>query len=143
MSAPDLQQPVLTPAGEIRAAFDAIAPEHRVTLLEMRSLIFDVAWRTDGVGEIAETLKWGQPSYAPAKPRIGSSVRLGVSKAGRPALFFICHSGLVDRFRELYGDQLEIEGNRAILLPPGKPLPKTALRHCIAMTLTWHIVRKA
>ena len=110
-------------------------------MLQIRSLIFDVAHETEGVGEITEMLKWGQPSYAPLKSRIGSSVRLGVSKSAHPALFFICHSGLVDRFRELYQNELEFEGNRAILLPSSKPVPEKALRHCIAMTLTWHIRR--
>lgn len=137
-SAPDLQT-VPPPGDEIRAAFSTLPPQHRAALLQMRSLIFDVAHETESVGEITETLKWGQPSYAPLKSRIGSSVRLGVSKSGHPALFFICHSGLVDRFRELYAGQLRFEGNRAILLPPGKPVPEKALRHCIAMTLTWHI----
>lgn len=137
-SAPDLQT-VPPPGDDTSAAFNAMAPQHRAALLQIRSLIFDVARETEGVGEITETLKWGQPSYAPAKPRIGSSVRLGVSKSGHPALFFICHSGLVDRFRELYEGQLRFEGNRAILLPSSKPVPEKALRHCIAMTLTWHI----
>lgn len=137
-SAPDLQ--TMSPPGDaIRAAFNAMAPQHRAALLQIRSLIFGVAHETEGVGEITETLKWGQPSYAPLKPRIGSSVRLGVSKSGHLALFFICHSGLVDRCRELYQNELEFEGNRAILLPPGKPVPENALRYCIAMTLTWHI----
>ena len=140
-SAPDARLETL-PQGEIRAVFDAIAPQHRDTLLDMRALIHDVARHTEAVGEITETLKWGEPSYTPARPRIGSSVRLGVARSGQPALFFICHGGLVDRFREIYGNELEFEGNRAILLPQGTQPNDDALRHCIALALTWHIARR-
>jgi hypothetical protein len=44
----------------------------RRTLLLVRDLIFTTATDLEDVGEINETLKWGQPSYVPARPRTGS-----------------------------------------------------------------------
>jgi hypothetical protein len=107
----------------------------------LRRLIFQTAAETPGVGELAETLKWGQPSYAPKKPRIGSSVRLGARDDGAVAVYFICHTHLVDRFRERYPDHFNFEGNRALVFEEGAPLPEDELKHCIAMALTYHLGR--
>lgn len=107
-------------------------------LHELRLLVFETAAETRGVGELAESLKWGEPSYTPKKPRTGSSVRIGATKDGRVAAYFICHTHLVTRFREHYGDRLTFEGDRAILLDPAAPLPRDELRHCFAMALTYH-----
>ena len=108
----------------------------------LRGLIAETARETDGVGEIAESVKWGEPSFAPVRPRVGSSVRLQERANGDVALMFICHTGLVERFRELYGDMLTLEGNRAIVLSGGEALPADALKHCIAMTLTYHLGKR-
>ena len=40
--------------------------------------------------------------------------------------------------RQLYRDELTFGGNRSILLEADQPLPKAALRHCIALALTYH-----
>jgi hypothetical protein len=53
-------------------AFDALPDPARQTLLLVRDLIFTTAIDLEDVGEIYETLKWGQPSYVPARPRTGS-----------------------------------------------------------------------
>ncbi len=108
----------------------------------LRALIAETARETPGVGGIAESLKWGEPSFAPARPRIGSSVRLQERANGDVALMFICHTGLVDRFRERYGDTLTLEDNRAIVVSPQNDLPADALKHCIAMALTYHLAKR-
>ncbi|WP_424993275.1 DUF1801 domain-containing protein [Oceaniradius stylonematis] len=107
-----------------------------------RTLILQAAAETDAVGELAESVKWGEASFTPARPRIGSSVRIQERPNGDEALMFICHTGLVDEFRDLYGDTLAFEGNRAIVLPAGEPVDEAAIRHCIALALTWHRRKK-
>lgn len=129
------------PAGEIAAAFDAYDSDTRSHLMELRAIIFDTARHIEGLGELAETLKWGQPSYTPKKRGIGSSVRLATTEQGEPALFFICHTKFIERFRDHYGNALRLEGNRAVVLDGNQPLPQEALRHCIAMALTYHLNR--
>ena len=61
---------------------------------------------------------------------------------GRVGLYFICHTGLVNRFREIYPQALDFEGNRAILLTPGYDADRDILAHCIAMALNYHLDRQ-
>jgi len=111
----------------------------------LRALIYETAEEAPQIGRISETLKWGQPSYAPVKAHIGSSIRLGTPKnaADKCALFFICHTNLVDQFREIYAETLRFEGNRAIVINPAGALPREPLKHCIAMALTYHLNKQA
>ena len=129
------------PSGEVKRVFDAFDAPVRERLLTLRTLIYETAQETPEVSDIAETLKWGEPSYAPARPKIGSSVRLGVSKAspGDCALFFICNTNLIDEFRSLYAEQMRFDGNRAILIHAEEALPLDPLKHCITLALTYHL----
>ncbi len=113
----------------------------RSNLAPLRQLILSVAMSNPAIGPLAESLKWGEPSYTPLKKGIGSSVRIAPRKDGMVVLNFICHTGLVDRFREIYGDRLAFEGNRTIVIDPSRPLPEPELRHCIAMVLTYFMKR--
>lgn len=106
-------------------------------LSPLRDLILATARELPGVGTIDESLKWGEPSYTPLKKGIGSSVRLAVRKDGKVLVNFICHTGLVDRFREAYAGQMEFVGNRSIIIDPAAPIPLKELQHCIAMALTY------
>ena len=132
-----MQTHVEMPA-DVTAAFEALSDDARPRLLSIRDLIFKVAADTDGVGEIVETLKWGQPSYLTVRPKSGSTVRLGVSKDGRPALFCHCQTTLVGEYRELYDADFDFEGNRAVILKDEPPLPVAELEHCLALALTYH-----
>ena len=116
----------------------------REKLLELRSLILDTAARTDGVGEIEETLKWGQPSYLTSKTKSGSTIRIDAFEddGSLCALHFICHTNLVETFRQLYSDKLRFEGNRSIVLDAKEPLPVAELGHCIALALTYHLDKR-
>ena len=104
----------------------------------LRQLIMDTAAALPQVGPLEESLKWGEPSYTPQKKNTGSSVRIARRKDGRVALHFICHTGLIDEFRELY-PQLNFEGKRGIIVDLTKPLPTEELRHCIAKALTYFL----
>jgi hypothetical protein len=108
----------------------------------LRRLIAE-AGAASAAGEIVESVKWGQASFAPARPRVGSSVRIERRTNGALALMFICHTGLVDRFRELYGNRLQCEGNRAIVIEAGADVPEEEIRHCIAMAFTCHLKRRS
>jgi hypothetical protein len=111
--------------------------EHRNQLAPFRQLILTTAAQTKGIGDIAESFKWGEPSYTPSNKGIGSSVRLAPRKDGKVSMHFICYTGLVERFRALYANCLEFEGNRTIVIDVSKPVPEAQLRHCIAMALTY------
>jgi hypothetical protein len=63
------------------------------------------------------------------------------SAAGRYAVYFHCQTDLVATFRELYPG-LNYGGNRSILLDASEALPETALRHCVALALTYHVNKR-
>jgi hypothetical protein len=123
----------------VEAVFGAYPSPVRSKLLALRRLILDTADATEGVGTLEETLKWGQPSYLTTESKSGSTIRIDQVKAeaGRYAVYFHCQTNLVETFRELYPG-LRYGGNRSILLDAGEKLPEKALRHCIALALTYH-----
>ena len=102
-------------------------------------LIFDVAHETEGVRELEETLKWGQPSYLTKKSKSGSTIRIGREKKtqGDYAIYFKCQTSLVDSFKKLYKNKFRYEGNRAILFNISDEIPVDELSHCIEMALTY------
>jgi hypothetical protein len=126
---------ISTPA--VAAAFAKFPTSIRARLMALREMIFEVAAATPGVGALEETLKWGEPAYLTPSGS-GSTIRLGW-KAAAPdeaALYFICTTGLVDRFRELYPRSFRFGANRALLFDAKAKVPDKALRHCIALALT-------
>lgn len=128
----------------VAAVFKAYAPSLRPRLEALRELVFDTAAKTEGVGPLEETLKWGQPSYLTTESGSGSTVRIDRLKNRDDgyAIYFHCQSGLVDIFREIYPDTFIYEGNRAIVLAAKDRLPARALGHCIALALTHHARKK-
>ena len=128
----------------IEAVFEAYPQPVKSRLLALRRLIFDTAKTTKGVGALEEALKWGQPSYLTTESKSGSTVRIDQVKAeaGRYAVYFHCQTDLVETFRERY-PELRYGGNRSILLDAREKLPEAALRHCIALALTYHARKKA
>lgn len=112
----------------------------RARLLDIRSLIFEVAAKTDGVGPLTETLKWGEPAYLTEASGSGSTVRLGATRSfpDRCAVFFNCNTTLVETFRSHVGGELEFEGNRAVILPAQAAIPGAALAFCLRAALTYH-----
>ena len=127
----------------VAAVFEAYPKPLRSKLQALRRLIFDTARTTDGVGPLEEALKWGQPSYLTTETKSGSTIRIDqVSDApDRYAVYFHCQTDLVSTFRELY-PELTYGGNRSILLDASDELPEAALRHCVALALTYHLNKR-
>ena len=127
----------------VAAVFSGYPTPLRAKLLALRRLILDTAKATKGVGALEETLKWGQPSYLTTESKSGSTIRIDQLKAeaGQYAVYFHCQTDLVETFRELY-PELRYGGNRSILLNASDKLPETALRHCVALALTYHLRKR-
>lgn len=137
------QAPRLDPRSKVAALFRGYPSGVARKLMDLRRLIFDVAAGTAGVGEIEETLKWGQPSYLTARSGSGSTIRIDRVRArpGRYAMYFHCRTTLVDTFRHLYPSTFRYEGNRAILFDENEKVPVAALRQCISLALTYHLTK--
>ena len=101
---------------QVAAVFRSYPRGVAAKLRALRRLILDVAALTEGVGEVQETLRWGQPSYLTARPRSGSTIRI-------------------------YPGTFRYEGNRAIVFDESDEVPVGALRRCIALALTDHLPR--
>src|SRR6266852_4558302 len=127
----------------VDAVFSAYPKPIKAKLLALRRLIFDTAKTTRGVGALQETLKWGQPSYLTTETKSGSTIRIDQVKsaADQYAVYFHCQTDLVETFRELY-PELSYGGNRSILLNAQDALPEPALRHCVALALTYHLNKR-
>jgi hypothetical protein len=124
--------------------FNAYPKPVRDRLLALRKIILGVAKTTPGVGRIEEVLRWGQPSYITPETGSGSTIRIGHIKnePTKYAMYFICTSGLIDDFKELYRGKMKFAGNRSIVFDVSDRLPEGPLRHCISLALTYHLRNK-
>ena len=129
------QIPYCPPA--VSAVFETYPPQAKDLLLAVRTLVFDTAANLKNVGAVTETLKWGEPAYL---TKSGTTIRLAWSpkRADSVGLFVNCQTTLVETWREHYGDQLNLVGNREIRLFLDQTPTEAPLRHCIAMALTYH-----
>ena len=119
----------------IKTHFDGYPDDVRVRLEELRSLIFELSSDLD-LGEIEESLKWGEPSYS---VKTGSTIRIDwkLKSPNNYYLFFNCQTKLIDTFRELHDGTLAFQCNRAIVLNLTEPLPKAPIKQCLELALTY------
>ena len=128
---------------DVKAVFDSYPTKLREKLLQLRHLIFTTASETEGVGDLIETLKWRQPAYLTENPKGGTTIRIDAVKgqANCFAMYFHCQTTLISTFREMYGDTLTFQDNRGIVFTADEEIPKVAVKHCIALALTYHARR--
>ena len=124
------------PFEDIICNWPQAAQTHFCTL---RDIVHDVA-KGVRIGDLTETLKWGEPAWLPKKSGIGSTLRASWSLKRPKALglFLNCNSTLPETMRTLYPKTFEFDGKRSIFLPLDCPLPTDALHHCAHLTLTYH-----
>ncbi len=128
------------PDPKVRQKFQAYPDGVREKMLFLRRLVLETAQETDGVGEVEETLKWGEPSYL---VKGGSTVRMDWKERSpdQVAFYFNCQSALVETFRELYPERFRFEGNRAVVLGVNDDIPVDAVKHCVSLALVYHKIK--
>ena len=128
---------VLLENPKVSQVFEKHPEPIRKKLLFLRQLILETASETEGIEQLEETLKWGEPSYLTKK---GSTIRINSKKSdsNQYAIYFNCKTILVETFREIYRDTFCFEDNRAIVFNQGDKIPIEQLKHCIALALTYH-----
>ncbi len=115
-------------------------PENIQSLLfRVREAILLVAQELD-ITDLQETLKWNEPSYLAER---GSTIRFDWKEKypQQIAIYFNCKTSLVETFKELYGDRLNFEGNRAIVFDINEPVLWPELKHCVALSLRYHEIK--
>lgn len=127
----------------VAKAFDAYPPAIQRRLLVLRKLIFATAAATEGIGELEETLRWGEPAYL-TKNKSGSLVRIDwkKNKPDQYAMYFHCQTNLIETFRAEFPNTFIFEGNRAIIFRLDDKVPTKELSLCIAAALTYHRNKK-
>ncbi len=123
----------------LKKKFDTYPNRVSKKLHSIRSLIFEVA-KQHQLGEVSETLKWGEPSYSVAG---GSPIRMDWKQRSpnSVSLYFNCNTTLVETFREIYADRLQLIGKRELRLAIDEPIPTAALCHCIELALRYHKIK--
>jgi hypothetical protein len=126
---------------EVASVFDSYPQNIRTRLLYLRQLILDTAAMIEGVGEIEESLKWGEPSYLTPKTKSGSTIRIAWKKSQREqySIYFKCTANLVPAFKEKYPEEFNFGGNRSIDFNIDDKVPVKELKSCIALALTYHL----
>jgi len=124
---------------KVKGKFATYPEDARLQLLSIRDAIFQVA-ADESLGEIAESLKWNEPSY---QSNNGSPIRMDW-KAKSPAVvsvYFNCKTTLIETFKEIYQDTFQYVGNREIVFQIAEVMPMLELKACISMTLRYHKVK--
>ena len=125
----------------VAAVLDAYPAPLRARLMRLRTLIHETAATTEGVGPLEETLKWGEVSYLTTESGSGTTVRIGRDKrSGRPTIYVNCQTDLLSRYRTLYPEAFDYDGDRGVLV--GDAPDEAALKHVIALALTYHAGKK-
>ncbi len=129
---------------EVKKVFDAYPQKLKPKLLHLRQLILDTASETEGVGQLEETLKWGQPSYLTPISKSGTTIRIDQIKSNpeQYGIFVHCQTTLISTYREMYSDVLSFDGNRCVTLDLNEDPSDEVLRHCFELALTYHQKKK-
>lgn len=122
----------------IERIFSNYEEPYKSKLLEIRDLIFKTAEKNPEVGKLTESIKWGQPTYSTLETKSGTPVRIDRFGDSEVAIFFNCHTVLIDRFRELFSKELNFSKNRAIIIDPLQNLPIAQLEFCISSAFVYH-----
>jgi hypothetical protein len=130
---------------EVAAVFERYPPKFRRKLLALRKLILETAEATEGVGEIEETLRWGEPAYLTSETRSGSTIRIDWKKKAPDeySIYFHCQTDLIETFRLHYPACFRFDGNRRIVFGEDDRVPVEPLSACIAAALTYHRGKKS
>ena len=128
---------------DIETTISAFSPAAKRKANALHRLILATAKRIPEVGELTETLKWGEPAYLTEQTKSGSTIRIAWKQKNpeQIALMFNCQTTLVDGFRTRF-PELSYEGSRALVLQVNEALPTEALKECIAAALTYHRAKK-
>jgi hypothetical protein len=129
---------------KVEKVFNSYPKEIKSQLLSLRKLIFETAGSIQEIGELEETLKWGEPSYLTPVSKSGSTVRIAWKEAKKEqySIFFKCTANLVPAFKEKFPGKFDFGGNRSIDFIIGDNVPVKELKQCIALALTYHWNKK-
>jgi len=124
---------------DIQAKIDTYPTHAKKKFLALRALVY-LAAKELNINKVEETLKWGEPSYL---TKTGSTIRIDwkASTPDKIYIFFNCKSVLIQTLKELYPDQLSLEGNRAVVMKIDNMPNDAIIKHCFSMALNYHKIK--
>lgn len=124
---------------EIQVKFGTYPAEAQEQLYAVRHLILAVA-EENNLGAVEETLKWGEASYL---VKGGTTIRMDWKPKDPDSIkvYFHCQTRLIETFKEIYRDEFEYEGKRAIIVPLDSAVKEGPLGHCLQMALKYHSLK--
>ena len=110
----------------------------------LRGLVHEVAAAAN-IGQLDESLKWGQPAWRPVRPRVGSTLRVDWSASAPERLmaFVDCKTNLASEMETRFPGQFSNDGRRALGFDLGAPLDRDAVWTLAHLTLTYHRAKRA
>ena len=123
----------------VATAFATVAPDARDGLFCLRALILDTGDALPQIGRVEEALRWGQPAYLTPDKRAGTTIRLGVPKKAKFALFVHCQTHLIADYITMFPGQDRIDGTRAILFNEVSQIDPQRHGWLIRRALTYHL----
>eukprot|EP00750_Incisomonas_marina_P016555 INCI19173.1.p1 GENE.INCI19173.1~~INCI19173.1.p1 ORF type:complete len:135 (-),score=5.25 INCI19173.1:192-596(-) len=127
------------PDPAVRAAYAAFPEPQRSMALGLRALVLEVAAETPQAGALTEALKWGQPSFLTAETKSGTTLRIGLTKAGEVGMFAHCATTVVSDYASRFPGLDRIDGKRGVLFASGVDIVPERLRVLIRHGLTYHL----
>jgi hypothetical protein len=127
---------------DVKKVYESLPASHKRYAYQVRDWIWEAVEGMDLDCNVVETLKWGEPSYLPDKPRIGSTLRIGQFDEEHIALYFNCQTMLVENFRSMFGSEVEYSKNRAVLFNVSEPLPESIVKACASKTFRYHLDKR-
>ena len=128
-------------AAQTQAILDSLPKDMAKALSGLRALILETASENSSIGPLEETLKWNETAFLTTSTGSGTTIRINAHKKSETeyAMYVHCQTDLVERYKQLYRDILKFEGTRAVVFNVGEKFPVEAVRHCVAMALTYHL----
>ena len=130
---------------DVAEVFGSYPSKIRSKMRDLRAIIIKAATTIEGVGQLEETLKWGEPSYSTILSKSGSTLRIDWKKTepDNISIFFTCTTDLIPLIKQrLNNGKLQYKGNREILLKADTEFPVYELQLCIGLALTYHLNKK-
>ena len=119
----------------LQTVLSSYPPQARKKVAYLRKLILETV-KEIGITDLEETLKWGEPSFL---VKGGSTIRMDWKPKDPDfvKVYFHCQTSLIETFKEIYRNEFEYEGKRAIVIPL-QAAETASLRHCLQMALQYH-----
>lgn len=123
----------------VQDKFDSYPKDVRQQLESVRRLILALAAENE-LGDVEETLKWGEASYL---VKGGTAIRMDWKPKDPEVIkvYFHCQTRLIETIKEIYRDDFEYEGKRAIVIPLHADIKQGPLGHCLGLALKYHSVK--